>query len=876
MFNCPYQNCKRTFSRHAALREHTKSHKGQAYWEILNSVLEDSCIEKVECSRELVITDNVDEREYNVDNDHNVDDDNNAIMEIVNEDVVNENIADESVVDKSVIDENIMDRGIMNESDSDTDFETSETIIDIEEEPVYDHIHNYTLYTPEQTDKISLIDTRSISSRNIPQFPDAAYSEFMELISTHNLSNSAGNDILKWFRKHHLRDDIILPTNTVQGREFVSSMDIKHLLYLKTKILKYEDEEYFLYHRPIFEAIKELLSNIDIINNCQWNCSPDYITNENGHRERVYGEQWSGMWWENAQKSIGTGLKKVLSIILYSDATTLDHFGKSSEHPVYLSLGNIPNWRKNKRDAKVLLGILPKLKPLHNRKENKSEFASAKRMLYQYCFDIMTKPIYECDGLDIKTDNQIIWAFPFLSEFIGDLPEDASLTLTYSSSRSSHPCHICTVTIDELNNINLSKSQIELRTPNNMQVVINNNLCHEYSIHPMRNIFWKFPELNIYSAAVPDRMHHCDLGLFNYQVNFARNYIQLYCGKDGIDEFDKRLAKIPRFPELKIFKSGLGNIARFTAAEFRNMMKQLVFVIDGLIVAKRKSNLSLFQAKQHDSKLVDLFVSWNRMYIFSRKDTFTDSELDNFQKMIIDWANKFINLFTPIADTEMKYPKLHNWQHHIIDAIRNYGAINGFTTETYESLHKFYIKAPYRMSNRRDATSQIINLVRHDSILNYLQKITSPPSIKKHRQIRTLGGIEGSFTLDTFNDFVDEYRTTHFLALEAEKAFEVLIDSLNQYFDLIENITDKDVEATIIKWYTSAFIREVDTIRAKSNYYNAPAFSDIAINMNEEEAEKYNTIDGVCFAKILMLFGLKIPGHDEQELALVHWGFVSL
>jgi hypothetical protein len=79
--------------------------------------------------------------------------------------------------------------------------------------------------------------------------------------------------------------------------------------------------------------------------------------------------------------------------------------------------------------------------------------------------------------------------------------------------------------------------------------------------------------------------------------------------------------------------------------------------------------------------------------------------------MIIDWANKFINLFTPIADTEMKYPKLHNWQHHIIDAIRNYGAINGFTTETYESLHKFYIKAPYRMSNRRDATSQIINLV---------------------------------------------------------------------------------------------------------------------------------------------------------------------
>lgn len=35
MFTCPYQHCGVTFSRRAALREHTKSHKGQAYWEIL-------------------------------------------------------------------------------------------------------------------------------------------------------------------------------------------------------------------------------------------------------------------------------------------------------------------------------------------------------------------------------------------------------------------------------------------------------------------------------------------------------------------------------------------------------------------------------------------------------------------------------------------------------------------------------------------------------------------------------------------------------------------------------------------------------------------------------------------------------------------------
>ena len=126
-------------------------------------------------------------------------------------------------------------------------------------------------------------------------------------------------------------------------------------------------------------------------------------------------------------------------------------------------------------------------------------------------------------------------------------------------------------------------------------------------------------------------MHHCDLGLFNYQVNFARNYIQLYCEQSGIDEFDKRLALIPRFPDLKLFKNGLGNIARFTAAEFRSMMKQLVFVIDGLIVSKHKSTLESNLAKRYDSKLVYLFILWNKMYIFSRKESFTDSELNEFQ-----------------------------------------------------------------------------------------------------------------------------------------------------------------------------------------------------------------------------------------------------
>ena len=65
----------------------------------------------------------------------------------------------------------------------------------------------------------------------------------------------------------------------------------------------------------------------------------------------------------------------------------------------------------------------------------------------------------------------------------------------------------------------------------------------------------------------------------------------------------------------------------------------------------------------------------------------------------------------------MKFPKLHSWIYHIVDTIREYGAINGYTTETYESLHKTYVKTPYRLSNRKDIEKQIMQAVNITNII---------------------------------------------------------------------------------------------------------------------------------------------------------------
>jgi hypothetical protein len=78
---------------------------------------------------------------------------------------------------------------------------------------------------------------------------------------------------------------------------------------------------------------------------------------------------------------------------------------------------------------------------------------------------------------------------------------------------------------------------------------------------------------------------------------------------------DQRIAMIPRHPGLKIFSGGLQSIARLTASEYRDLMKVMVFVVDGLL----------------NKDLSEVYVRWNRMYLMSRFERFTESDLKIFQ-----------------------------------------------------------------------------------------------------------------------------------------------------------------------------------------------------------------------------------------------------
>lgn len=122
-------------------------------------------------------------------------------------------------------------------------------------------------------------------------------------------------------------------------------------------------------------------------------------------------------------------------------------------------------------------------------------------------------------------------------------------------------------------------------------------------------------------------MHHLDLGLFSYQISFTYEILRLQLGNVLIDEVNRRLAAIPRFPDLKIFSNGLQSIARLTANEYRSLMKVMLFVVDNLY---NDENVKIDNFISN-SDFIKLYTKWNKMYILSRSEEFSESDLAKFK-----------------------------------------------------------------------------------------------------------------------------------------------------------------------------------------------------------------------------------------------------
>ena len=130
--------------------------------------------------------------------------------------------------------------------------------------------------------------------------------------------------------------------------------------------------------------------------------------------------------------------------------------------------------------------------------------------------------------------------------------------------------------------------------------------------------------------------------------------------------------------------------------------------------------------------------------------------------------------------------------------------------------------------------------------MKYLRQHTS---VSRRRHKSRMNGLLGTFLLKDFDNFFNTYKLNNVLAQEALTALNNFLSALNEFFDLCEDLLD--TENSKISWYSYTVVASSgDYIRAKSAYYNKSSFSDMSINISEEETKDYNTHEGACFAKV--------------------------
>jgi len=335
------------------------------------------------------------------------------------------------------------------------------------------------------------------------EWPNDIYQEFMEIVMEYQLSNSCGDRIIKLINKS--RGDSNknpLPKNTNEGRKFLDINEFPYMKFKTVPITNFQDTDYNFYYQPIIHGIKVLLLQSDI------NQEFVYKYRNNNESIRTYGEQFESDWWNVTEKNIPID-NRLLSIIIYADSTTCDHLGKTSEHPIYISLENIPTWQRNKSNAKVFVSYLPKLKAKDNSTKNSKSFRKLQRQVFQKCLRILLSPILNKTDMYFVVKNEIQPFTPKISVILADMAEAATFTSTYLPSTSKRPCYFCLISNEDFNNMALTN--VILRTSEKMKEAIDINQANELSIHTDFNFFWKFNDFNIYEATVSDRMHMLDL-----------------------------------------------------------------------------------------------------------------------------------------------------------------------------------------------------------------------------------------------------------------------------------------------------------------------------------------------------------------------------
>ncbi|KAF0477079.1 zn-finger domain-containing protein [Gigaspora margarita] len=191
--------------------------------------------------------------------------------------------------------------------------------------------------------------------------------------------------------------------------------------------------------------------------------------------------------------------------------------------------------------------------------------------------------------------------------------------------------------------------------------------------------------------------------------------------------------------------------------------------------------------------------------------------------------------------------------YHTTNLIKKYGSLNEFSTETYESLYKNFVKSPYYLTNKKDIEIQILKMIQRQDIVT-----KSKLSAKSNQNAKIIypfkfNNLIWKFNLNNAQEFINEELKNNNLNSKLHFGLNNLLEYLNIYFGLIEQ---NNLNNSIVKIYSLVTIQNGLIIHATNSYYRKACYSNVAIAINFEELSEYLSDQGICYRqKTLFYYG---------------------
>ncbi|CAI5939342.1 unnamed protein product [Closterium sp. NIES-64] len=276
---------------------------------------------------------------------------------------------------------------------------------------------------------------------------------------------------------------------------------------------------------------------------------------ENSGAGRMYSTPETATYWEEAQPAavamFGEGTV-VIPLILSSDATMLSGNERTKVRAVYISIANIPLYRRWQECGKLLLAMLPFPPSQMSSTEKTALFQAAMKIVLADLIVashtlILHLPMCGIHTGMAATDPNGVARFvvPLLFSYVADYPETCKVSCTQQLG-SVRPCSLCYVQREHLRD--MDREAAEMRTVEKQEGVLDDPAeAALYATMRVPSFLWDFNFSrtvwgNTYLTMGPDILHAIFIGWWLYIRDALRGNNDEAATKDGYADISTQRA----------------------------------------------------------------------------------------------------------------------------------------------------------------------------------------------------------------------------------------------------------------------------------------------------------------------------------------------